>query len=311
MDEAFDTGTILRTHVMRPTWHFVARDDIRWLLDLSGPRVRQQLVGRLGRLGLDPKTLARSERIISTALEGRSLTRRQLGEHLAKRIDVEGQRLPHLLIHAELTGLICSGPRAGKQHTYALMDERVPATAPTDRDASVRELTLRYLRSHGPAAVEDIRWWSGLTGGDIKTALNDFGDEVSRKVVDEHELWSATSEGRRSPGAKGVHLLQTYDETIVGYTSTRYLGDPRADEARAAWGNADMPQSRVLVNGRVGGLWRRRSKGAKLTAEVFLFDASGPVESEIRKEIDRMARFLDREVDVELHAVPSVSLSSL
>src|ERR671919_2153045 len=116
VDRALTDGAIVRTHVLRPTWHFVARDDIRWLLALSGPRVRQGSAGRLRQLGLDARTLGRAEKIIASALEGGNrLTRDELGAELDRRkLDRGGQRMPWLLMHCELIGLIGSGGREGK-----------------------------------------------------------------------------------------------------------------------------------------------------------------------------------------------------
>ncbi len=168
LDRLFDQGAILRTHVLRPTWHFVLPEDIGWLLALTGPRVRAGLVARYRRLELDEKVARRAEALFTAALAGGShLTRGELGEVLsAARISPDGQRLPHLIMRAELDSLIASGPRRGKQFTYALLEERVPKPRALDRDQAVAELTLRYFRSHGPAQVQDFMWWSGLRMAD-------------------------------------------------------------------------------------------------------------------------------------------------
>ena len=207
VDRALTEGTIVRTHVLRPTWHFVAADDIRWLLALSGPRVQQGNAGRLRQLGLDARTLARSEKVVASALEGGNrLTRDELATVFDRRkLDRGGQRMPYLLMHCELVGLIGSGGRKGKQQTYALLDERVPAGGRRlDRDEAVVELVRRYLASHGPATVKDLSWWSGLTMTDLRAALGSLGDEVASDEVDGLTFWSTASErSRRPPAARG------------------------------------------------------------------------------------------------------------
>jgi hypothetical protein len=165
LDRAFDEGRLLRTHLLRPTWHFVTPADIRWLLALTGPRVHAHNAHRYRELGLEASTLARSHDVLAAALAGgRWLTRPELAAVLeGAGLSAEGQRMPYLLMHAELEGVICSGPRRGKQFTYALLDERVPAAPVLDQDAALAELARRYLRTRGPATVHDFAWWSGLT----------------------------------------------------------------------------------------------------------------------------------------------------
>lgn len=165
VDRLFDDGAILRTHVLRPTWHFVLPGDIRWLLALTAPRIRAGLAGRLRALELDAATITRAETAITTALGGgRRLTRPELGEVLrATGIAPDGQRLPHLIMAAELDALIVSGPRRRREFTYALFDERVPSAPALDREQALCRLAHHYFRSRGPAQVQDLAWWAGLT----------------------------------------------------------------------------------------------------------------------------------------------------
>ena len=275
VDSALAEGSIVRTHVLRPTWHFIARDDARWLLALSGPRVQKQLASRHRELALDPRTLSRCEKVVVAALDGRHLTRKQLAQVLeGEGIDVEGQRLPHILSHCELEMVICSGALAGKQHTYALFDERVGGAGPTlDRSAAVVELTRRYLAGHGPATVADLRWWSGLTGADIKRAIDALGDAVESRTIGALTLWAlADREGTAAP-RRGADLLQTYDEVVVGYSESRFFGDPRADRARAAWRDRSLPGATVLIDGAVAGHWKRTVRGKKVDIRVVTYDA--------------------------------------
>jgi hypothetical protein len=212
VDEALKTGSIVRTHVMRPTWHFVCRDDIRWLLALTGPRVQKKIGRRYRELQLDGRTLARAEASIVSALEGANhLTRDAVGEVLQRaRIDPTGQRLPYILLHCELEAVVCSGALAGKRHTYALLDERVPKAKRFDRDEALVELVRRYLRSHGPATVQDLSWWSGLTVADLKMALDLLGTDVQPKRIESFTFWSLSSDKPPRTGARRVHLLQAF-----------------------------------------------------------------------------------------------------
>ena len=305
VDRAVTDGTIVRTHVLRPTWHFVAADDIRWLLALSGPRVLQGNAGRLRQLGLDARTLARSEKVVVSALEGGTrLTRDELAEVFDRRkLDPGGQRMPYLLMHSELIGLIGSGGRRGKQQTYALLDERIPAGGRRlDRDEAVVELVRRYLASHGPATVKDLSWWSGLTMTDLRAALGSLGDEVASDEIDGLTFWSSVSERSRRPSAaRGVHLLQTYDELVVGYTESRFHGDTSGDLARQAWSDRTYPTGLYLLDGRIGGHWRRTIEPKRVRASFHTYGAvSGDDARTLESAAARLGRFLGLPVTVEI-----------
>jgi hypothetical protein len=174
IEQAFTDGAILRTHVMRPTWHFVTPADIRWILELTAPRVHAANGTMYRRLELEDALFGRSDEIIARAVEGgRHLTRAELGAALSVAgIDTtNGMRLGYIVHHAELEGVVCSGPRRGRQHTYALIAERAPQARRLARDEALAELTRRYFTSHGPATVKDFAWWSGLTIADVKAGL--------------------------------------------------------------------------------------------------------------------------------------------
>jgi len=303
LDEALASGSIIRTHVLRPTWHFVARDDLRWLLALSGPRVQQGNAGRYRELGLDARTRARAEKVIVSALEGGNrLTRKEIAAVLDDSgIDRSGQRMPYFLSHCELEAVIGSGGLAGKQQTYALLDERVPAGGRFDRDDSLVELVRRYLTSHGPATVKDMNWWSGLTMTDLRRALELLGEKVRSETVDGMVLWSIALDDSPAPAARGAHLLQTYDELGVGYTESRFIGDPGAERARAAWGDRTYPSGVLLLNGRVGGHWRRTIERTEVPIEVHLYQKSKPADTKsLEAAAARLGRFLDLPVTLDV-----------
>jgi winged helix DNA-binding protein len=306
LDEALAAGSIIRTHVLRPTWHFVARDDLRWLLALSGPRVQQGTAGRYRELGLDARTRARAEKVIVSALEGGNrLTRKEIAAVLDDSgIDRSGQRMPYFLSHCELEAVICSGGLAGKQQTYALLDERVPKGRRLDRDEALVELVRRYLTSHGPATVKDMSWWSGLTMTDLRRALELLREEVASETVDGMVLWSLASDDSLPRAARDAHLLQTYDELGVGYTESRFLGDPSAERARAAWGDRTYPSGVFLLNGRVGGHWRRTIERGSVRVEVHPYQE--PKRADVKAiEIAaaRLGRFLDLPLTLDVHRV--------
>jgi len=195
LDRAFNAGEILRTHMLRPTWHFVTPIDIRWLLALTAPRVNAANAAMYRKLELDNATLKRGYKAMTKALQsGQHLTREELSEALGKAgIAATGQRLAYIVMHAELDGLICSGPRRGKQFTYALLEERVPPVAPLKRAEALATLTQRYFASHGPAMAQDFAKWSGLTTADAKLGLDMVGTQLQRETLNGAEYWFSSS----------------------------------------------------------------------------------------------------------------------
>lgn len=217
IERAFNDGRILRTHVMRPTWHFVTPSDIRWMLALTAPRVHRVMSSYNRRLDLDSRTLTRGTAVIERALRGhRYLTRTELGERLHRvGLGMAGQRLAHLVMHAELEGVICSGPRRGKQFTYALLAERAPSARSISRDEALATLSRRFFRSHGPATMRDFVWWSGLTTPDAKRALDMI--RARREDVGGRSYWTYASAPRGAIRDGMAHLLPIYDEFLVAY----------------------------------------------------------------------------------------------
>lgn len=221
VDRALQEGRILRTHVLRPTWHFVAPQDLRWLIRLSGPRVNAVNARSYRKLGLDARKLARAIDVIAAAVAGGRLTRRELAAILELgRISTEGQRMAYILMRAELDAVTCSGPMTGKQHTYAAFDERVPAGPVLERDESLAELARRFFAARGPATLRDFAWWSGLAMAEARRGPDTVRSGLEQEVVADRSYWF--SEGsRRSSGRPRIDLVQCYDESIISYTQSR------------------------------------------------------------------------------------------
>ena len=267
VERALAAGEIVRTHVMRPTWHFVAPADIRWLLGLTAPRVRAAMARYEPRLGIDAGLIARSHKVIEAALSGGvQLTRQELKTRLQQAgIAVNGvQQLAQLMMHAELDALICSGALRGKQFTYALLDERVPRTKPLARDAALAELTRRYFTSHGPATVQDFVWWSGLTTADARAGLEMARRNLAEDVIDGTTYWLSPSTRRVRRASRTAFLLPLYDEYLIAYRDRRAALDPTLWKPIAA---RDPFSAAIVLDGRVVGGWKRTvTKGSVAVA---------------------------------------------
>ena len=277
IDRAFDSGAILRTHVMRPTWHFITPADIRWMLELTAPRVRAVMASADRRLELDDALFARSNTAIAKALEGgRQLTRAELGAALAEAgIAATGQRLGHIVMRAELDAVVCSGALRGKQFTYALLDERAPHARRLPRDEALAELTRRYFTAHGPATVRDFVWWSGLTVADTKAGLAMAGSELTSEVIDGETYWFAASTPPAADASRMAFLLPTFDEFLVGYA-----GFDASRRGGRDSGAHLVFESTIVLGGRVAGSWRRTLKHGSVVIDVAPFAPLDRAESE-------------------------------
>ncbi|WP_053206552.1 winged helix DNA-binding domain-containing protein [Jiangella muralis] len=271
LDRAFADGELLRTHVLRPTWHFVTPADIRWLLALTGPRVHVLNGYPYRRFELDDTLLRRAAGLVADALAGGvHLTRPEIGAVLERHgIVAERFRLAYILMYAELEQVVCNGPLRGKQHTYALLDERAPAIAPLDRDEALVRLIVRFFTSHGPATAKDLSWWSSLTLADIATGLAAAGDALESIDVDGVTYWSAAGAAGAVVDETAVHLLQAYDEYLVGYTESKRLLDLGDVTAGA---RLDVANGVLLLGTQVAGRWRRTLKAGEVVLDVGLYE---------------------------------------
>jgi hypothetical protein len=298
IDAAFDRGEIVRTHVLRPTWHFVAPDDLRWLQALTGPRVQAGNGSRSRQLGIDAEVALAARRAFERTLEGgRTATRDELRDALIHAgVEVDVARLTHLVMHAELEAVLCSGPRRGSRQTYMLVDERIPPSRPRERDEALAELARRYVEGHGPAQVVDLVWWSGLTTADARRGLEAAGDALRREAVGERTLWVASSHGAAEPNTS-VRLLPNYDELLVAFRDRSDAIDPELPDPERV---PEAILAHVVVrNGLVVGAWRRRDGPRSLAVAIDLRVPLSPDERRLlATEVDRLGTFLGRTVEV-------------
>jgi hypothetical protein len=297
---AFDDGRILRTHVMRPTWHFVAPADIRWLLALTGPRVNRVCSHYYRKAGLDEKILTRSRRTIERALrDGQHLTRPELGAALRRiGIDVRGTDLAFVVLRMELDCVVCSGPRRGTQFTYALLEERVPRARTFTRDEALAELTRRYFASHGPATLRDYVWWSGLTVRDARAGLDMLRNTLTETVIDGLTCWFLSSNpGARLPSPT-VHLLPTYDEYLIAHKDRDFVKDVASAERAQA---RPEFQYLVTVDGKIRGTWKPTLVRGTADIAVRLYrPLNADEEQAVAAEAARYGRFVALPVNLSI-----------
>jgi Winged helix DNA-binding domain len=294
VEERFNAGEILRTHLCRPTWHFVHAEDIRWVLQVTKDRVHQANAFMNRSMGVDAKLLKRGTDIIAKALVGgKHLDRDALMEHLQRaRIDTSGFRSAHYMMYAELEGVVCSGPRVGKQFTYALLDERVPKSKAFSRDEALAELTRRYFNSRGPACLADFALWSGVTMAEAKKGMAMVAKEFARVTINDRDNWYPRDSKPLNVPASTVHLLPNYDEYGIGYKDRSAFYDPAQAQLSGSRGNPVF-RHLVVVNGKMMGTWDRALKGKAVSVAASLFaPLPKKVHTVLAKTMKAYAKFL-------------------
>ena len=292
VEDAIARRAIVRTWPMRGTLHFVAAEDVRWILPILTPRVVAGAQSRFRQLGMDDATFTKSARVAEKALAGGNVVRRDKLYEIWKAagIATHESRGLHLLGVLSQQGLLCFGPRDGKQQTFTLLEEWLPQSRTLARADALGELARRYFTSHGPATVHDFAWWSGLTVTDARAGLEGVKSELESDDVDGRTFWFADSPSVRA-GAGAAYLLPPWDEFTVAYRDRRDVLDPRHARRVNAGGGILSPV--IVVRGQVVGCWQRTIKKDTVTVKPSLFRALDRADREaVAKAVDRYSRYL-------------------
>lgn len=293
VEEAYNEGRIVRTHVMRPTWHFILPQDVKWMQKHTADRVRQFLAHYDRKLELPPEYIKKTNSIIANSLIDKQYkTRAEIGTILeSHKIAARGQRLGHIVCHAELAALICSGPRRSKQFTYALIDDRASHSLTKTREEALATLAHRYIRSHDPVQVRDFAWWAGLTQKDARLAVDSIKSKLISETVEGKEYWLFPTKPPLPLKKPVAHLLSIYDEYVIAYNDRSALGDETI--GKKLWSMGAALQSVVTVNGRIVGTWKRKNIKKSVDVKLKLLEERNDTDMSINAAIKIYEGFLD------------------
>lgn len=294
IEAAFVKGAILRTHLLRPTWHFVAPADIRWMLALTAPRVHAVNAYMYRKLEMGNAFFKLSNAALIKALQGgNQLTRVELAAALQQAgIPTVGElRMGYILMRAELDAIICSGARRGKQFTYALLEERVPRVKKLERDEALVELTKRYFASRGPATMKDFVVWSGLTMADVKKGIELLQPKLEHEVIDGQTYWFAELTSPLKEAKKTAQLLPIYDEYVMGYKDRSAmlgaLDREKFNVSEIAFDNI------IVIDSILVGSWRRTlSKSEVLVETNFNVSLTKTEQRAVAEAVEQYGKFL-------------------
>jgi hypothetical protein len=295
VEDALVKGEILRTHVLRPTWHLVAAEDIRWMLQLSGRNVKRITLRRDKALEIDEEVYKKSNQIIRKTLEdGYHRTRTELEQELSRGgVAVSASRMVHFMLRAEIEGIVCSGIDRGKKQTYALLSERAPQSRQVPHDEALSRLARRYFRSHSPASAEDFVWWSGLPLAEGRRAVYNIHSELISVRLGGRPLFVHEDCGGESEASDAFHYLPGFDEYLVAYSDRSFTLNPDYHSQAVTTNGVFYPF--VVDRGRVIGIWRRDMRiHCELVRPTYFEPGTMSREDEARAWAarERFARFL-------------------
>jgi hypothetical protein len=292
--EAIDSARIVRLHIMRPTWHLVAAEDVRWMLSTNSKRLRATYMSYWGkRFEIGESDIARFHDVGARVLCGTDgLTMQEVTASLNDA--GEGWNIDQvkmMLTVGEVEGFICNGRQRGRRNTYSLLDERVPAVAEIPREEALTRLATAYFRSHSPASKEDFEWWSGLSVTEVRAAMEAIKGELIADRYDGQKLFVHTSLAEGGKVDEEVHLLPPYDEYLIAYRDRSHVLDPT--HTAKAHNGFGIFHPVILHRGRIVGNWKKRTTKGGTKIETTFFDKTPePPKRQVREAIERYLTFL-------------------
>lgn len=301
INSEFDSGRIIRTHLLRPTWHIVSSDDIYWILALTAPGIKSSLKYRDRQLGLTDNIYRKCNKFFEKTLSDMNHKTRDelIGELADAGISTDNNRASHIFMRAELDGIICSGKQKSGKPTYALLEEWVPHKNKKSRKEALKELAKRYFSSHGPATLKDFSWWSGLTAGDSGLALDLNRSDLVSDKFENQTYWFAESDYKLKVTDKDVYLMPAYDEFLIGYRDR--TASLSLVYNRKAISNNGVFYPTILSGGQITGTWKRSIKGNHIILTFNLF--KGGLGDFGTEAISRYEKFYGKTVETVLGPV--------
>ncbi len=295
IEEAFNNGEIIRTHIMRPTWHIVSAHDLTWMMSLTSQRILNSAKGRQTELELTDEILIKCTKIVEKSLSiETNLTRSEIAEILNKhKIITNENRLSHILFYLELKSVICSGPIINNKLSYALFHKRVQYIKNLTFDEALAELAVRYFKSHGPATINDFIWWSGLSSREAKIAIESNKSKfITENIGSEKYLFS---EPLQINLKNTVSLLPAYDEFLISYKNRSASISEHIVKQAISSNGIFWPI--ITINGQVEGIWKRSIRKNNVEIELKFFTSMNKSNKElIKMEIEKFEHFIGKPV---------------
>ncbi|MHC0439460.1 winged helix DNA-binding domain-containing protein [Flavobacterium sp. 3-210] len=301
IEEAINSAKIIRTHILRPTWHFVSAEDIYWMLDLSAPQVKRFTASAAKKFDYDDKKLNHANAAIEKLLSGNNhLTREEIMRELnIKKTSSVDFLSAAIMMNAELDGLVCNGKMKGKQITYALLEERVPKPKnKLTKEEALAKLALRYFESHGPATLLDFSWWSGFPPTICKKTIDAIMLQLNSIEIENQNYYFVNQSIENNNFEESIHFLPAFDEILISY-KTREASFLTQNQSKVFTNNGIFKPI-ILENGKVIGIWKRTIKKDQVRIEAEFFDETESSKKQfIFEEIKSFEKYLETKVIIE------------
>lgn len=292
VEDAFNTGKIIRTHILRPTWHYVSAEDIYWMSELSKPRLKPIYRSYCKGVGADESFIKKGVPLVEKSLlGGKHLTKQEISDFLAARdIRADARHLNLIISYAEMEDILCNGKLRGNKQTYTLLEEWVPQKQRLSKEEALERLTRTYFTSHGSASLPDFIWWSGLTLTDCRRALDMIKNDFICKTVNGRDFWMKKDIQIPPLNTDSVLLLPPFDEFVVSYKDRSEIIE-KVHYGKVMTKNGLFSPT-IMLNGKIIGSWKKiNTKGSSKVELSFFEKIPKKTENLFNSEIKRVEQF--------------------
>jgi hypothetical protein len=291
--------SLLRTWVMRMTIHMIPTEDAGWWLPLFEPAMERWSRRRLEQLGMPPRSVEKSLRVIAKALDDGPVTRTEARDRVEEAgIELRSQTDPqrsqmgqHIVGLAVLSGLAVLGPDRGAQSMLIRREDWLGKQLRFDRDKALAQLARVYLGAFAPATDRDFAYWSGLPLRDVRAGLEAISSEIEEVLVGEETMLMPRGNRSRLPATGQVRMLGNFDTYLLGWKDRRFsVADEHALHVKEGGGGWIRPV--IVEDGIVIGGWRSTRKDGRLEITLNLPKREKErLKAQIEAEVADIARF--------------------
>lgn len=295
IDEALNTGKVIRTHILRPTWHFVSAEDIHWIHDLSSPRLKPIYRSYAKGSGADESLIFRAVPMVEKILEGgKHLTKQEIGTALVEHdLQLDDRTLQLTISYAETEGILVNGRQKGNKQTFTLLEEWVPRQKTITKEEALECLARRFFTSHGPATIHDFIWWSGLTITQCRQAIEMIKADFICETINGRDFWMR-NDTKTPPADKDyAFLLAPFDEFVVSYKDrSEIIEDHHYSKVMTKNG---LFSPTIILNGEIIGSWKKIVQKKSPRIELSFFEKRSKKKQDLFKiEIKRLEKFYSK-----------------
>lgn len=292
IDEALNTGKIIRTHILRPTWHFVSAEDIHWMFDLSSLRLRPIYRSYAKIYGADEPLIYRAIPVLEKVLMGgKHLTKEEIGGALFEQnVTLDDGHLKLTISYAEREGVLVNGRLKGNRQTFTLFEEWAPRKQTVCKEEALERLARRFFTSHGPATIHDFVWWSGLTITECRQAIEMIRADFICETINGRDFWMRNDVKVPPTDGDSALLLPSFDEFVVSYKDrSEIIEDTHYGKVMTKNG---LFSPTIILNGEIIGSWKKIAQRNSPRIELSFFEKVSKRKQDLFKsEIKRLENF--------------------